>query len=346
MRHFLTAIVLAIAGTAGALAQAPAGGFQINCDAAARYSDRFRGEVVLVVHEGQIVCEHYRDSGPEDAWEIASGVKSFAGAMAAAAVQDGLMTLDEPVADTITEWAEDDRLSQITIRQLLSLVSGLNVRLDRHHSYAGSIEASVDAEPGQRFAYGPRPFAIFGEIMQRKLIAAGYDLTPSEYFRARVLIPIEADVRSWSAFEGDSLLSEGVEITPIGWARFGYLVLHGGEMSGLRLLDEGAVASMFEQRYMRIYGMGWWLHHRGVAPARRVRSDDGDIHAASGSFPTVYAAMGSGDQRLYLMPEYDLVIVRMTRGVRHHRSLQRDIGFSGQEFLRELLPHIRDEENS
>lgn len=317
------------------------GPMQINCEAAAVYSDRFRGEAVVIVHRGEIICEHYRDSGPDDAWEIASGVKSFAGALAAAAVQDGLLTFDEPVSETITEWIDDPRLSQITIRQLLSLVSGLNVRLDQHLSYANAIDAATRADPGQRFAYGPRPFAVFGLLIQRKLEAAGYDLDPSEYFRARVLIPIEADVATWSYFEGDPLLSEGVEITPVRWARFGQLVLNGGELGGLRLLDEHAARDMVRPRYMRIYSMGWWLHYQGVDAPRRIRDQRGDIEAAEARFPTVISAQGSGDQRLYLLPDYDLVVVRMTRGVRDHRSLQRDIGFSGQTFLRELLPAIR-----
>src|SRR5207249_4935391 len=56
---------------------------------------------------------------------LASGTKSFSGAMLAAAVEDGLLKLDEKVADTITEWKNDQRKSQITIRHLLSLTSGI-----------------------------------------------------------------------------------------------------------------------------------------------------------------------------------------------------------------------------
>src|SRR5204862_4336450 len=48
------------------------------------------------------------------------------GIAAMAAVEDGLLTLDEKVADTITEWKGDPRKGQITIRQLLTLSSGLD----------------------------------------------------------------------------------------------------------------------------------------------------------------------------------------------------------------------------
>ena len=338
--RILTALIFGVLVSASGLAQEPTEMFEIDCEAAARFSDRYRGEAVIVVHNGAVVCEHYRDSGPDDAWELASGTKSFTAAMAAAAVEDGLLTLDELVSDTLTEWQDDERLSQITIRQVLSLVSGIHVVPDRYVSYANAVNSRARHDPGTRFAYGPRPFAVFGEVMRRKLEAEGTDMSPADYFRSRVLIPINADVASWSHFEGDPLLSEGVEITPMRWARFGYLVSQGGELGGTRLLDADATAAMFEQRFIRMYGMGWWVHHQEVEPQGQRRSARRDIESAPASFPTVFAAEGSGDQRLYILPDFDLVVVRMTRGVRIHRELQGNVGFSGQLFLRALLPDL------
>jgi len=338
--RFLTLFIIGLLTSASGHAQDVETPYTLDCDAAARFSDRYRGEAVVVVYQGAVICEHYRNSEPDEAWELASGTKSFTAAMAAAAVEDGLLTLDEPVAQTLTEWQDDERLSQITIRQLLSLVSGIHVVQDRYVSYAEAVNSRARHDPGTRFAYGPRPFAVFGAVMQRKLIAVGTDMSPADYFRSRVLIPIDADVAGWSHFEGNPLLSEGVEISPMHWARFGYLVSQGGEIGGTRLLDEDATAAMFEQHYMRMYGMGWWVHHEGFEPRSRFRTARGGIAAAPANFPTVYAAAGSGDQRLYIFPDFDLVVVRMTRGVRIHRELQGDVGFSGQLFLRALLPGI------
>jgi hypothetical protein len=39
---------------------------------------------------------------------------------------DGLFSLDEKASDTLTEWKEDKRKSQVTIRQLLSFCSGID----------------------------------------------------------------------------------------------------------------------------------------------------------------------------------------------------------------------------
>ena len=94
------------------------------CDAAAAYSTAHRGLAVLVLEDGKPVCEKYATGDATTANELWSGTKSFVGIMAAAAVQDGLLTLDERAADTITEWKDDPRKSTITLRQLLTHTSG------------------------------------------------------------------------------------------------------------------------------------------------------------------------------------------------------------------------------
>lgn len=92
---------------------------------AADYSKQYSGRAVLVMHRGQIVFERY------DGWRagmphmLASGTKSFAGVLAMFAVQDGVLSLDEKVCDTIDAWRDDTKKSQITVRHLLTLSSGL-----------------------------------------------------------------------------------------------------------------------------------------------------------------------------------------------------------------------------
>lgn len=91
------------------------------CAAAIAYSDLHRGVSVLVLQDGVPVCQSNNVSRPHELW---SGTKSFIGMIAAAAVQDGLIRLDEPVADTIVQWRGDQARSRITIAQLLSMTSG------------------------------------------------------------------------------------------------------------------------------------------------------------------------------------------------------------------------------
>lgn len=120
----------------------------------------------------KIVFEDYQNGHRADEpWMLASGTKSFSGVMLAAAIEDKLVkSFDEKVSDTITEWKTDPWKSKITIRQLLSLTSGMDGgQIGRVPTYAEAITKTLEADPGTRFEYGPVPFQIFGELMTRKL---------------------------------------------------------------------------------------------------------------------------------------------------------------------------------
>ena len=94
---------------------------------AAEYSAANRGRSVLVMKGDKIVFEDYENGHTaEMPWFLASGTKSFSGVMLAAAIEDKLVkSFDEKVCETITEWKNDKQKSLITLRQLLSLTSGI-----------------------------------------------------------------------------------------------------------------------------------------------------------------------------------------------------------------------------
>jgi CubicO group peptidase (beta-lactamase class C family) len=91
---------------------------------AADYSTSQRGQTMVVMVDGQIVFERCDNGGAVDKVQmLASGSKSFVGVAAAAAVQDQLIKLDDPVGESITEWKADPQKAGITYRQLLTLIT-------------------------------------------------------------------------------------------------------------------------------------------------------------------------------------------------------------------------------
>jgi CubicO group peptidase (beta-lactamase class C family) len=316
--------------------------YSIDCEAAASASRRARGIAVVVVHRGDVLCEAYAPGvEASDSWELASGVKSFTGVIAAAAVQDGLLTLDELVVDTITEWGDDPRRSQITIRHLLNQSSGLGNNAGGRllPSYADAISQRAVDDPGSRFRYGPQHFAVFGEVIRRKLAAAGLDETPLHYLSRRVLLPLNIYVERWGSIDGMPTLSENGSITPMNWARFGFFVQQGGRIDGMAMVDGPTLEAMFEPSDANsIYGLSWWLPHPDNASdrlSRRMGRMLDTVHAAP-DFPSVAIAAGAGGQRLYILPELELVVVRMTRGVRQDPQSRR-ADWSDRRFLERLL---------
>jgi CubicO group peptidase (beta-lactamase class C family) len=212
---------------------------------AADYLKDRNGHAVLVYYRDKLVFEEYFNGWSADKpHRLASGTKSFSGAMLAAAVEDGLLTLDEKVVDTIIEWKNDPRKSQITIRHLLSLTSGIFGGSTREPSpsYARAvIIAGAKFWPGQRFQYGPIPYQIFGELMRRKL--ALKNASVEDYMKRRVLDPIGLKPARWVKDEdGNIHLPNGAIMTAREWAKFGLFT----SIKGI-----GKVDKSFPRRFCR-----------------------------------------------------------------------------------------------
>jgi CubicO group peptidase (beta-lactamase class C family) len=310
------------------------------CDAAASYSAAHRGVAVLVLENGAPVCEKYAAGDASTANELWSGTKSFVGIMAAAAVQDRLLTLDERAADTIAEWKGDPRKSTITLRQLLSMSSGQGGVIGRPPSYADAIATPLASDPGTKFDYGPTPMQIFGEIMRRKLAARRLDVSPLAYLRRRVLDPIGLRIGSWrNGPDGNPLMPQGAVLTPREWAKLGEFVRAGGKLNGKPLVDPVAFAALFRPSPLNpAYGLTWWLPHPPKVPDPVTAGTDLGRRATELPVDIVTAA-GAGDQRLYIIPSLRLTIVRQAKldiaaAMRGERS-----GWSDADFLKMLGVH-------
>lgn len=320
-----------LAAAAAACIPANAAAQSFNFAAGASYSAARRGVSVLVMQRGAVVFEDYANGGgAARGWELASGVKSFCGVIAAAAIQDRLIRdWDEPCAETLTEWAQDDRRA-ITLRHLLSLTSGLGGGpIGRPPPYAEAIRAAPVAAPGARFAYGPTPFQIFGEIMRRKL-----EGDPRAYLQRRVFDHLSIAPTFWrNGADGNPVMPSGAGFTARDWARFGWFVLQRGEGR----VDADALAQCFVGTEPNPgYGLTWWLMREGLVtatPNTRTRVD-AELSARYGG---ISMAAGAGNQRLYLLPAIDTVIVRQATGILEAMRNPQGDDWSDAEFLRALL---------
>ena len=310
---------------------------------AADYSHSQHGTGVLVMVRGEVLFEDYAAGWTADKPHLlASGTKSFCGVIAACAVQDGLLTLDEKVVDTLTEWKEDKRKSQITIRQLLSLCSGIEGGDNGTvPSYKRAVSMSkATAEPGTKFSYGPIPFQCFGELMRRKLEPKHESV--ETYLKRRVLDPIGMKVGFWRKdADGNINLPAGAFLTPREWVKFGELVRLGGKWNETEIVPAAVLAECFKPSTAQpAFGMTWWLLGRGdeesteaangrkIAPKARRLTEERRKLSFQPPADTV-AAMGKGKNRCYVIPTLDMVVIRM--GDSEGRE------FSDNEFLSKLL---------
>jgi CubicO group peptidase (beta-lactamase class C family) len=281
------------------------------CAEALAYSEEHAGVALLVLEGGMIRCRSKDIATPRELW---SGTKSLVGLMAAAAVQDGLLTFDERASATLAEWKGDPEKEQITLRQLLSMTAGQASTVGRPQGYLDSVKAPLTAPPGSKFQYGPTPMQIFGEIMRRKLVSKGEDSDPRRYIERRILAPLGVTVGDWrNGPDGAPLMPQGLVLAASEWAKIGEFVRAGGKLEGKALVDEGAFVEMFKgSKANPAYGLTWWLPRSTSATDLATRSTDITAHA--GELPAdMVVAAGAGDQRLYVIPSHRLTIVRQAK---------------------------------
>ncbi len=306
----LISALLLVRGAAGQAGASEAERYRL----AAEYSRENRGVSMLVMKGDKVVFEDAAlEFVKEMPWMLASGTKSFVGVMCAAAIDDKLVSgYDEKVADTITEWKGDPRKSKVTIRQLLSLTSGIDAgQIAVVPTYADSIASPATYEPGTHFEYGPVPFQIFGEVMTRKLKSK--DETVKTYLKRRILDPIGLNISHWRAFDDQPMLPQGLMLRASEWAKFGVLLRDRGKWKGkqivsAKLLDDLLIGSKANPAY----GLTFWLNADGIGPSGTSRPGiSGDIGTKKVSETLdVYMAAGAGNQRLYIIPSQDMVVVR------------------------------------
>ncbi len=288
---------------------------------AAEYSKAERGDAVLVMIDGRIVFEDYPNNGsPARTHLLASGTKSFVGVMAAAALQDSLLAWDEPVSQTLPEWASDPERATITIRQLLSLTSGIEGGPQLNPpSYAEAVTAQLTAAPGTKFQYGPNAFQIFGEVMKRKLKARGGE-TVGAYLQRRVLGPLEIKTGFWRGMpQGEPQLPHGAYLTAREWAKVGEFIRLNGMWKGQQLIPAEFLTELFKGSAANpAYGLTWWLN---VEPWPSMKTEIAQLQRNFGGMEKVpglegmVTAAGAFKQRLYVIPSRRMVVVRYGNSV-------------------------------
>src|SRR4029077_3717803 len=139
-------------------------------------------------------------------------------------------SLDDRVAETITNWRSDPRKAQVTIRQLLNFDSGVEPQFFLHETQSGdrdatAVRARMVAEPGSAFIYGPAALQVFHQVLKEKLRSD----SPTHYLERRVLHRLGLGSQRYLAdHAGNPLLATGWILTARQWVKLGHLVLANG----------------------------------------------------------------------------------------------------------------------
>ena len=287
-------------------------------NAAQQYSVSKGGQTFLVVHQGNVIRESYTNGGNADRVQLlGSGTKGFTGMIGAIAAADGIINLDAPVAEVLTEWQGNAQKSAITYRHLLTMSSGLEELKDRT-AWVEFLEARVLYAAGTAFIYGPDP-NLFGLALQRKLGTEKVE----DYMNRRLFQPLGIRVEWRGRFaDGNPQLSGGAYVRANEWYKFGEFVrlMLADKWTGPQIVPKSFLQQVIAASTVYpAYGFYWWLKEP-VPPTVGAMVDQLNSNQFTQQIKPIIdepiipddfmMCRGAYGQCLYVIPSRELVVVR------------------------------------
>lgn len=297
---------------------------------------------LLVERGGRLVAEAYR-TGPDVPWllvvprrvtfgpstlhdmrSISKSVVSLLWGIADADV--GLPPVQTPVLDLFPNVADlrTGGRERITVEDLLAMRSGLAwSEAGRYGTFGNDenglawrsdipryvLDRPMAAMPGSHFNYDGGHTALLAQVLESRTRS-----TLQEYARRKLFEPL--GIRGWewgTDARGRARAYAGLRLSPRDLARIGRLVLADGAWRGRQLVPAAWLQASFAPRVPleepdlgpgSNYGYQWWL---GTIPA-------------GGRSLAYRAGVGNGGQRLFMVPDLDLVVV-LTAGAYNDPSV-------------------------
>lgn len=251
---------------------------------------------VVIIRHGVIVGERYADGESEISLATSwSTGKSFASALIGIAKeQDFIPSIDVPAADYLAPWANSDK-SEITIRAILEMRSGLAPAADSIYSSRGDngdqLSYALNRTPRttprtDNWEYQNTDSMLLAGILES---ATGHNVL--YYADTHLFSKIGMNADWWTDEAGHAMTYCCIDATTRDFARFGLLYARNGKWIDEQIVSETWVTestTVPEGTDQPNYALQWW-----VSPS------DGLFYSA-----------GLHKNNIYIFPALDLVVVR------------------------------------
>jgi len=273
-------------------------------------------ERALVVRHGYVVWDGGDTDHKQNTWSV---TKVFVSTALGLLVDEGSCTVDDLAADYVRELSAN--YPDLTLGHLATMTSGYDA--------VGGAQTSTPFDPttpmfspGDAHAYWDAATNQFGNVVTR---IAQEPLV--ELFKREIADVIGMDPARWSWGDWGSVggftvnggagnKSKGISTTARQLARFGLLYLNLGEWDGQQLLSPSWVVEATSVHVGAsvprdpdsssshgpgVFGYNWWVN--GIEP-------DGERFWPGAPLGT-YQAIGYNNNRLAVIPEWDMLVVRL-----------------------------------
>ncbi|ALO17296.1 6-aminohexanoate-dimer hydrolase [Salinivirga cyanobacteriivorans] len=275
----------------------------------------------LVIQDGKILYENYWDNYTDSSWSNSfSAAKSIVSLLVGVAIEEGhIGSVNDRVSKYVTEY-DNETNRDLRIKDVLTMSSGLNW----HEAYANPwskttkayygrklekmiLKLKMKSEPGKYFHYFSGDTELLAIILRR---ATGMSL--ADYASEKLWKKIEAKHDALWSLDHEGGIEKAYccfNSNARDFARIGQLVLNDGSWDGAQVVPEDWLEQSLkpadhlltedEKKPVDFYGYQWWMvNHQGHM---------------------TYYARGLAGQYIFIVPDLDMVIVRLG----HKRSKER-----------------------
>ncbi|HEY6487860.1 MAG: serine hydrolase [Terracidiphilus sp.] len=271
---------------------------------------------VLLYQRGKLVLEEYFYGYRADrTQQLRSATKSVVSALAGIAIDRGALSgVNERVLPLMSDQSylhPDPRKQAMTLDNFLSMSSGLDcndhsstspgreTELDKQADWVkATLDLSLINDPGAKAYYCSGGVAVVGRAIENAV-----HMRVPEFAQANLFAPLGIARSNWTwnfdLTNADKEYSQ-IHLRPRDMLKLGILFADGGRWHGRQIISESWTrTSLAEHSHVDnvSYGYFWWR------PWLNVEMPTGSQHV------DLVAAQGNGGQKIYLVPQYDLVAV-------------------------------------
>jgi len=300
------------------------------------YLDKYQAAAFLVIHQGQILREQYfldySESSNTNSFSMAKTVLTL---LLGIAIDDGLISgLDQKLVDFLPEFADDEYGRLATVGSLSSMTSGYDWEEDYYSPFSPTVEllygddvsefvlgGHFSKPEGAEYYYSSAGTQLLAVLITRAIKLQNPSATLSIYLSKKLWQPLgmNSDGRWHLDDSGMELAFCCLNSNARNYAKLGQLMLQDGQWLGEQLVPIEHINLMRTPNMVSHYGYSNWIN------------EDNN--------PPFYSFNGHLGQYIIIVPEHELIIVRLGE-IRQprQRAMRTELPF----YIEQVLPLLNE----
>ncbi len=261
----------------------------------------------IILKNGRIVVEKYFNGHNQNTdWTWFSAAKSLTATFVGIAQDEGILNINNKTSDYLgADWSQltIEKQDLITVKHHLTMTTGLTPHLGDFVPWVCTLPICLEytSDAGTSWAYHQGAFMLIQEM-----ITQSSGISFQEYCKTRISDKIGMN-GNWTNSLGLNIYNSNTR----SMARFGLLMHNKGVWDGSTIVSESYFNAMTNtsQDINKSYGYLWWLNGKeNIVGTTSTATLPGPL--VPNAPDDMFAALGANDQKIYVIPSKDLVIIR------------------------------------